>query len=285
MNVSINFMPVSKLGLGTVQFGLPYGINNTNGQTSAEEVSRILQSATEHGIHVLDTASAYGNAEAVLGKNDLTKFTIVSKYITPSPGKSIEQQLQQSLTHLQVEKLYGYLAHRPAEILSDKNQWKTLKDLQQKGMIEKIGFSLNTPEELKELLNKNFMPDLIQVPYNYFDNRFESMMKELKEKGCEIHTRSAFLQGLFFKDIHTLPSFFDIVKPLIKRVQQQTHNISGALLHFVVAKPFIDKVIIGVENAEQLLINIRDMKLGIELDKNTINIPEQILMPSNWPKQ
>lgn len=285
MNVSINFMPVSKLGMGTVQFGLPYGINNTNGQTSAEEVSRILQSATEHGIHVLDTASAYGNAEAVLGKNDLTKFTIVSKYITPSPGKSIEQQLQQSLTHLQVEKLYGYLAHRPAEILSDKNQWKTLKDLQQKGMIEKIGFSLNTPEELQELLNKNFMPDLIQVPYNYFDNRFESMMKELKEKGCEIHTRSAFLQGLFFKDIHTLPSFFDIVKPLIKRVQQQTHNISGALLHFVVAKPFIDKVIIGVENAEQLLINIRDMKLGIELDKNTINIPEQILMPSNWPKQ
>ena len=278
-------MPVSKLGLGTVQFGLPYGINNTSGQTSAEEVSRILQSATEHGIHVLDTASAYGNAEAVLGKNDLTKFTVVSKYITPSPGKSIEQQLQQSLTDLQVEKLYGYLAHRPAEILSDKNQWKTLKDLQQKELIKKIGFSLNTPEELKELLNKNFMPDLIQVPYNYFDNRFENMMRELKDKGCEVHTRSAFLQGLFFKDTHTLPSFFDLVKPFIKRVQQQTHNISGALLHFVVAKPFIDKVIIGVENAEQLLINIRDMKLGIELDKNTINIPEQILMPSNWPKQ
>jgi len=285
LNASINFMPVSKLGLGTVQFGLPYGINNTSGQTSAEEVSRILQSATEHGIHVLDTASAYGNAEAVLGKNDLTKFTVVSKYITPSPGKSIEQQLQQSLTDLQVEKLYGYLAHRPAEILSDKNQWKTLKDLQQKELIKKIGFSLNTPEELKELLNKNFMPDLIQVPYNYFDNRFENMMRELKDKGCEVHTRSAFLQGLFFKDTHTLPSFFDLVKPFIKRVQQQTHNISGALLHFVVAKPFIDKVIIGVENAEQLLINIRDMKLGIELDKNTINIPEQILMPSNWPKQ
>lgn len=285
MIASIIFMPENKLGLGTVQFGLPYGINNTNGQTSAEEVSRILQSATEHGIHLLDTASAYGNAEAVLGKNDLTRFAVVSKYITPSPGKSIEQQLQQSLADLQVEKLYGYLAHRPAEILSDTTQWKILKDLQQKGKIEKIGFSLNTTEELAALVSKDFIPDLIQAPYNYFDNRFENLMKRLKDRGCEIHTRSAFLQGLFFKDVYTLPSFFDVVKPVIKRVQQQTHNISGALLHFVVAKPFIDKVIIGVENAEQLLINIRDMKLGIELDKNTINIPEQILMPSNWPKQ
>lgn len=277
-------MPVNKLGLGTVQFGLPYGISNTGGQTNAAEVSNILQAAYKHGIHTLDTASAYGNAEAVLGKNDLQKFTVVSKYITPSPGRSIEQQLQQSLHHLQLIKLYGYLAHRPSEILAEQSQWKSLKDLQQKGLIEKIGFSLNTREELQELLNKGFIPELIQVPYNYLDNRFEDLMCQLKERGCEIHTRSAFLQGLFFKDVNTLPAFFDVVKPLIKRVQHQTTNISGALLHFVATKPFIDKVITGVENTQQLLINIRDLALGIELDANTVRIPEQILMPQNWPK-
>jgi len=274
-----------KLGLGTVQFGLPYGISNTAGQTTAAEVCSILKAASEHGITVLDTASAYGNAEEVAGKNDLSQFNIVSKYITPSPGKSIREQLQQSLNDLHTEKLYGYLAHRPAEILNDASQWKMLKDSQQQGLVEKIGFSLNTTEELKALLDKNFVPDLIQAPYNYFDNRFEYLIQKLKEKGCEIHTRSAFLQGLFFKDVNTLPSFFEIVKPLIKRVQQQTHNISGALLHFVASKPFIDKAIIGVENTQQLLINIRDMKLGIELDINNVAIPEQILMPSNWPKQ
>jgi aryl-alcohol dehydrogenase-like predicted oxidoreductase len=278
-------MSLSKLGIGTVQFGLPYGISNTNGQTSAEEVSKILQVGAEHGVNLLDTASAYGNAETVIGKNDLTKFNLVSKYITPTADNTIEKQLHSSIYHLQLKNLYGYLAHRPAEILNDKLQWKILKDFQQKGLVEKVGFSLNTTDELQALLNKEFIPDLIQVPYNYFDNRFENLMQQLKERGCEIHTRSAFLQGLFFKDANTLPSFFDIVKPLIKRVQQQTTNISGALLHFAVAKPFIDKVIIGVENAQQLHINIRDLKLGIELDKNTITIPEQILMPSNWPKQ
>ncbi len=278
-------MQVKKLGLGTVQFGMPYGISNAQGQTSAEEVRKILLAASGHGITVLDTASAYGNAETVLGKNDLQKFNIVSKYMTPSTGKSIEQQLQQSFAHLQVQKLYGYLAHRPAGILSDARQWKTLKDLQQQGLIEKIGFSLNTVEELKALLNKGYIPELVQVPYNYFDNRFENSMIALKEKGGEIHTRSAFLQGLFFKDTNTLPAFFDVVKPLIKRVQQQTHNISGALLHFAAGRSFIDKVIVGVENAQQLLINIRDLQLGIDLDNNKTDIPEQILMPSNWPKQ
>lgn len=274
-----------KIGLGTVQFGVPYGISNSTGQTKPVEVNKILQYAQQNGITVLDTASAYGNAEQVLGENDLSKFNIVSKYISPSADNSIEAQLQQTLAQLKLKNLYGYLAHRPVEILDDASQWKTIKDFQQKGVVQKIGFSLNTTEELKALLDKNFVPDLIQVPYNYFDNRFEDVMKRLKDKGCEIHTRSAFLQGLFFKDSHTLPAFFDAVKPLIKNMQQQTKNISGALLRFVATKPFIDKVIIGVENLQQLQTNISDLVIEFELKKNTVKITEQILMPSFWPRQ
>jgi aryl-alcohol dehydrogenase-like predicted oxidoreductase len=273
-----------KIGLGTVQFGVPYGISNSTGQTKPEEVSKILQYAIANGILVIDTASAYGNAEQVLGENDLSKFNIVSKYITPSAGKSIEEQLQHTLTHLQVKKLYGYLAHRPVEILEDASQWKTIKDFQQKELVEKIGFSLNTPEELQALLDKNFIPDLIQVPYNYFDNRFENLMNRLKDKGCEIHTRSVFLQGLFFKDSNTLPDFFSTIKPLIKNVQQQTKNVSGALLRFAASKAFIDTVIIGVENKQQFQTNINDLNIEFELDKNNTKISEKILMPMYWPK-
>lgn len=275
-----------KLGLGTVQFGLKYGISNTTGQTTPQQVSRILQFAVANGITVLDTASGYGNAEEVLGQNDVSKFKIVSKFITPSADNSIEKQFQNSLNQLQVKNLYGYLAHRPAEILNDKQQWKTIKDFQQKGWVEKIGFSLNTPEELQALLNKNFIPDLIQVPYNYLDNRFENLMNDLKEKDCEVHTRSAFLQGLFFKDVNTLPSFFDTVKPIIERTKEQAKNISGALLHFVCSKSFIDKVIIGVENVQQLQQNIT----GLEANAESITkfwkepLSEKVLMPMHWPK-
>ncbi len=274
-----------KIGLGTVQFGVPYGISNTAGQTKPEEVNKILQYAIANGITVLDTASAYGNAEEVLGENDLSQFNIISKYITPSAGKSIGEQLQNTLAHLQVKNLYGYLAHRPVEILEDATQWKILKDFQQRGLVTKIGFSLNTAGELKALLDKNFIPDLIQVPFNYLDNRFEDLMKRLKNKGCEIHTRSAFLQGLFFRDTNTLPAFFDTIKPVIKKVQAQTKNLSGALIRFAATKPFIDKVIIGVENMQQLQNNISDLNIEFELAKNNSKIPEEILMPVHWPKQ
>ena len=58
---------VPQLCLGTVQFGLPYGITNQTGQVPEKEVRSILALAASSGISLLDTAQAYGNAESVLG--------------------------------------------------------------------------------------------------------------------------------------------------------------------------------------------------------------------------
>jgi aryl-alcohol dehydrogenase-like predicted oxidoreductase len=55
-----------KLGLGTVQFGLPYGVSNNNGQTPLDEAQRIVEFARSSGISLLDTAMAYGDSEARL---------------------------------------------------------------------------------------------------------------------------------------------------------------------------------------------------------------------------
>ena len=57
-----------QLSLGTAQFGLAYGITNTAGQVSEAEVAQLLKQAQDAGILFLDTAQAYGNAEAVLGR-------------------------------------------------------------------------------------------------------------------------------------------------------------------------------------------------------------------------
>ena len=71
-----------KIGLGTVQFGIPYGISNQKGQTSVLEVARILTLAKQKGVGIIDTASAYGTAEKVLGQHDLSAFKVVSKFIS-----------------------------------------------------------------------------------------------------------------------------------------------------------------------------------------------------------
>lgn len=272
-----------KLGLGTVQFGLNYGISNTGGQTSQEEVSRILAVALQNNVTMLDTASAYGSAEEVLGKSNISGFNIVSKFMTPITGETITMQLHRSLEKLKQDSLYGYLAHRPGELADNTSIWDELIHLKASGIIEKIGFSLNTVEELEALLDKHMVPDLIQVPYNYLDNRFEKLMIELHENGCEIHTRSAFLQGLFFRDTETLPVFFDEVKLIITQLQKNS-SLSGSLLKYVLDKPFVDKVIIGVENVEQLEQNLKEIDSAQPLPELEYGFSENILMPMHWPK-
>lgn len=274
----------SKVGLGTVQFGLDYGISNKSGRTNSEEVTKILQYASENDIDTLDTASAYGEAEKILGENNLDGFRVISKFMPPNEKETIRIQLQQSLEKLKQKNIYGYLAHRPMAVLENPNQWDELLKAKEEKLVTKIGFSLNKPEELTKLLEENFIPDLIQVPYNYFDNRFQEQMIDLHSKGCEIHTRSAFLQGLFFMESESLSSHFNEVKPKIKNLQNSIKNLSGSLLKFVCDCSYIDKVIIGVENLSQLKDNLNGISTAENLPVITKNISENILMPSLWQK-
>ena len=271
-----------KLGLGTVQFGLYYGISNKSGQTTSNEVTEILKTAEFHKIEILDSASAYGNSEEVLGNNDLSTFKMISKFM-PSEIVTISEQLDSTLSKLGLNSLYGYLAHRPLSILAEPSQWDDLQELKNKKKVTKIGFSLNEPQELEQLFEKGFYPDLVQVPYNYFDRRFENAIKELKKEGCEIHTRSTFLQGLFFMDPRRLDDFFDEVKQPISQLQNNL-ALNGALLKFVLEQPFIDKIIIGVENNKQLVENIKSLELTSPLPELQHKINDNILIPSRWPK-
>ena len=55
-------LPTNKLVLGTVQFGLSYGINNFTGKVSKADVSEILAEAKNSGMSILDTSYAHGGA-------------------------------------------------------------------------------------------------------------------------------------------------------------------------------------------------------------------------------
>jgi len=274
---------VHKIGLGTVQFGIPYGISNKRGQTSPSEVAKILETARVKKVQLIDTASAYGNAEKILGRNDLSSFKVVSKFMPPKDGNSLSHQLEQTLYDLQISSLYGYLAHRPSNLAKNPSTWEDLKTLKEKRFVQKIGFSINEPGELEALLKLNIQPDIIQVPFNYFDRRFKDMMISLKRDGCEIHSRSTFLQGLFFMDIDQLDSYFDELIPEIKRLQIKFENLAGVLLNFVLVQPFIDRVIIGVENRKQFIKNIDSLSTFNPLPELTGKISESLLNPSNWP--
>lgn len=276
----------NKIGLGSVQFGIPYGVSNLEGQTSRSEVTSILDFALSQGITTIDTASAYGEAESVLGSNNLQSFQVVSKFMPSSNELTLNQQFESSLERLHLDSLYGYLAHRPLDVLTNPIQWDQLQQLKSNNKVDKIGFSLNTPSEIEKLLLEGFIPDLVQVPYNYFDNRFKDILIDLKSKGCEVHTRSAFLQGLFFIPHSNLNPFFNEIKEDLKTIQEQFHeNLSGSLLKYVLNLDFVDKVIVGVENGQQLKTNLENYISASPLKEQEFHFSETILMPSNWPKK
>jgi aryl-alcohol dehydrogenase-like predicted oxidoreductase len=278
---------ISKLALGTAQFGLDYGINNTNGQVQVSDIQTILAFANSVGLDTLDTAFLYGNSEENLGQCDLENFKIVSK-LPPCEVGEIETTLEKSLRRLQQKNLYGYLFHHFSTYQKDEKTIDRLQALKAKGKVQKIGFSLYHPSELETLFDKNIDFDLVQVPYNLFDQRFDDYFPLLKSKGVEIHTRSAFLQGLFFKELNKIPPHFNSVLPQLNQLHQYEIDKAALCLNFVVANPNIDKVVIGVDGVEQLKMNVESLKelskvQLIRAELETLQVDNELIInPSLW---
>ena len=285
MNKDLN----SKIALGTVQFGLDYGISNEGGQTPSEEVSRILHIAHENGIDVLDTAFLYGESEQVLGEQKLKNhFKIVSKFPAVENETELNEFFQKSLARLDQKSLYAYIAHQPNLLLNRPNIWKGLIGLKEQGLVQKIGFSVYEPAEINALHKAGFTPDLVQVPFSFLDQRFTETLKDLHQEGTEIHTRSTFLQGLFFTKSQELDPFFDPIKPWMKKLETSFPNYSdraAVLLNYCLTRPFIDKVVMGINSSTQLEDNLKTIKapkVG-EIPSLDATYPLEIANPSLWP--
>lgn len=300
MSLSAAFVPPEhqrRLALGTVQFGLDYGINNARGRVAIEEVSRILEYAREHGIDVIDTAGAYGDAETVLGaaSGAITSFKVVSK-IPPgaTTPKAVDDAVRSSLARLGVGKLYGMLVHDLAGFMADARNWDVLRRWRDAGTVEKIGVSAYYPREIESLMARGLDLQLVQAPYSVFDKRFATTFAGLQRSGVEVHVRSIFLQGLFFMDPERLPAHFASVKPAVLQLQGLAKSIdvplSALLLSVGLLDPAIDKVVVGVDSLSNLRENLAAFDhlqacgtYADELRHLSVD-DESILLPFKWPK-
>ena len=201
----------SKLILGTVQFGLNYGINNTIGKMSEYKIFELLENAFDLGVRTLDTAEAYGNAHIVISnfhKQSKKRFNIITKYSSSNFDYPIDlvERIQVHCSNFNVNYLEGYMFHSHNDFkMNINNDPNVLDNIKNSGLVKKIGVSVYSNDEIEDLLNfKNI--NLIQLPFNLFDNEYQrkEILEKAKKRNIEIHTRSVFLQGLFFKDINTL---------------------------------------------------------------------------------
>jgi len=254
----------SRLALGTVQFGLPYGVANQGGQVSEQEVHNILRLARQSGMNTLDTAAGYGVSEQVLGTIGVEDWRVITK-VPPLPencgdvSRWIHDVVTESLEKLRFSKLNGLLLHRPLELLqpSGKAIYRQLVSLKEEGLVEKIGFSVYSPNDLDALWD-DFRPDLVQVPFNAFDRRIETSgwLQKMHQAKVEIHSRSVFLQGLLLMDDKARPEKFNRWDDLWCNWQGWLNEndlspLQGALA-FVKSQVEIDRIVVGVDSSLQL---------------------------------
>ena len=279
---------LSKIALGSVQFGVNYGISNSFGKTPPAEVSNILESAKNYGIDTIDTSYNYGDSERVLGTNSLTSFKIVSKFPLPKDEKTLDEILTESLQRLNVSSIYGWLCHEPDQLIAHPSMYSEAQTAKEKGLVTKIGASVYTPEQLSKIISLFGIPDIIQVPFNILDRRFESLMMELKSVGTEIHVRSAFLQGLLLMSPNEVPPFFQPLKGWLTEFNEafpSTELKINAALKCCLNHPAIDKTVIGINKSEQLEMNITSLNHHeSSFPPIPDDLPLEIIIPSMWPK-
>lgn len=288
---------MSKLGLGTVQWGMDYGVSNQGGRTPVEMVSAILCEARDRGVDVLDTAALYGDAESVLGRYALGSFRVITKTprfaastITHEHASELDEVFHGSLKRLSSTAVYGLLAHHADDLLvpGGEKLWRAMLRLKEQGLVEQIGASIYDGEKVDALLER-FSPDIVQVPLSVLDQRMllNGQLERLKSRGVEIHTRSAFLQGLLLLPPDQIPLYFDPIAPLLKRwhaaVEEQGLTATQAALTFVRDVPYVDTVLIGVESLAQLRACLAEFETAARFDASGLACGDPMFVnPVNW---
>lgn len=298
MTMTTAATPASRIVLGTAQFGLPYGVANTQGQITPEEGRKILGLASEAGIRTLDTAIAYGGSEAALGELGCDAWQVITKLPAlpddqlPSPAGWVAAQLAGSCARLKKDRLHGVLLHRPAQLLAPGGEalYRALIDARASGQVEKIGISIYAPEEL-DALPPAMSFDIVQAPLNVLDRRMydSGWASRLCRTACELHVRSIFLQGLLLMQQEARPARFDPWLPVWQTWHRwlADNRLSAlqACVRYALQLPDVTKLVVGVDSAEHLaqILAAADGDLP-PLPEALNNVAPILLNPALWPK-
>ena len=256
---------VSSLCLGTVQFGMDYGITNNNGKVSEVAVKEILEIAQKQNINYLDTAQSYGNSEEVIGrcKPVNSQFKIISK-LFPLDKKIInieilEKKFFKSLSNLKCKEINSFFLHRSEDIKSDESQLllEWLKSLIKRKLVKNIGVSIYDEFEIYDL-PLDFI-NIIQIPLSIYNQNVLSskMINLLKNKGISIYARSCFLQGLLLQPSSNWPKFLsddfcEHHKVLEGYIRDRQITLLDMSIAFLKSIDYVDIAAIGITNKKEL---------------------------------
>ena len=234
---------VSELALGTVKFGRSQGLKHLIRPSipNDEELAELLIQAKTLGINLLDTAPAYGESEARIGKllageiNDWTISTKVGEEFDGSQSKfdfspeAIEASVYRSIERLGKECLDLVFIHsngRDEEILLQFGALETLKGLKKRGIIRAVGISYKTHAGAQIAISQR--ADVLMATLNSLDTSQENIIKEAHQQNIGVLVKKPFDSG---------------------------HDASQSSLKFVLSREGVSSAVIGTTSTKHLQEN------------------------------
>lgn len=273
--------------LGTVQLGMPYGINNGI-QPSRTDALALLEHAYDRGIRYLDTASAYGTAMEVIGEyhrqHPDKKFKVYSKFIIQDVTSTFEKLVSEQLRILHCGHLETLYFHRFQDFVENHELVKS-----QEGNLD-LGVSIYTTEEFKIAVQNPWIKG-IQMPLSIFHHN-SSLHRALQDdqNTKRINLRSVYLQGLLFLPEERLTGTLKVYVPVLKYFNKLSSelkiNIQSLAAAYVMDTKAIEGILFGVEKLSQIDTNLSMLKTSTldweYLLKDMPHVPEALLHPGNW---
>ncbi len=299
-----------RLVLGSAQWGMPYGIANLSGPPADEELEAMLARARDAGLREIDTARAYGESEARIGRAlgaipSIEGWRVLTK-LAPDvhePGVGIADGLERVATSLADSRmalgqdalpvvLLHRFGHRHA---CGGKLWRTLLAERDAGRIGSLGVSAATPEEAWAALDD---PDVevIQVASSLLDLRLlrQEFFPRARELGRTVYVRSVFLQGVAHLDPATLPGFLSPASQPLRLIHAAAQRLGVAprTLFVGFAREFLPGVhpVIGCESDAQLAALLEDWsdeRIDVAalaaLVESLPTLEVEVVDPANWP--
>jgi aryl-alcohol dehydrogenase-like predicted oxidoreductase len=297
---------LSRLMLGTVQFGMLYGVANRTGQPAYRDVLSMVAAAIEGGVNCFDTAAAYGTSEEILGNalhelGAAEQVTVVTKIRPLSQAElsdstlaaiAIEQSVAESRRRLQLDCLPVVLFHRE----SDAACLEVLGKLREKGWLSQYGVSCdNRPGPAATYVAAGSVTAL-QIPGNVLDHRHQQsgVFKTAAARGIAVFVRSVYLQGLLLIPEADIPPALHEIIParrfLGSLATEAGMNLAELAVRYLLSQDGVTSVLAGVETLDQVRDNLAIFNRGplpadllTAVQQATPDLPEMIVTPGRWP--
>jgi aryl-alcohol dehydrogenase-like predicted oxidoreductase len=251
---------VSKLGLGTAQFGLDSG--PVRGKPPEVEARDILALAGRAGLSVFDTCAASHHGEVLLAQampRPMPMRVIIKAARGERGPDFVEAEARACLRRLGLPKADAIVVQSASDLFSAQGAaaWRRLAELRDEGLFDRIGVSAYASDDPVGIARR-FQPDLIQAPASLLDQRLlvDGSLESVRGMGVEVHLRSIFLNGLLFLPPDRVPSELKGAAARLSRarrlIAEGRSDPLQAALGFALSRPEADAVIVGAATVSEL---------------------------------